>query len=277
MSTLIVGFDSAWTAPKSGGLVGVIIHDNGDLHEIGPPQRATFLEAEAIISDWQATWLPSATTIMLDQPTIVPNSQGQRPVENIVASPVSLRKGGVQPANTSRDAMFGPRAPVWSFLDRFGGPANPLNPTSCTQVYETYPVLTLIALGWILPDTLPAGRLPKYNPDRRKTFSVQDWQHVCDMLFVACNKLGLEKISIWIKMIRNSARPGKGDQDCLDACICLLVALHLSHNRACLMIGDQQSGYMVVPANPELISELETRCVTTGRTPDQWVRLLGAK
>jgi hypothetical protein len=56
----------------------------------------------------------------------------------------------MQPANTAREEMFGKEAPVWPFLKRFGGPADPLEPIANTRVFETYPV---IALGWILPDS----------------------------------------------------------------------------------------------------------------------------
>lgn len=119
--------------------------------------------------------------MLLDQPTIVTNATGQRPVENLVGSPVSLRYGGMQPANTSRGEMFGNNAPVWPFLARFGGPADPLQPVAGTRVFETYPVLAMIALGWILPDSRVTGRLPKYNPERRKTFSIADWKHVCGL------------------------------------------------------------------------------------------------
>ena len=67
---------------------------------------------------------PKATIVMLDQPTIVPNAIGQRPVENIVDPIVSLPYGGMEPTSSSRREMFGPAAPVWQFLDRFGGAAD---------------------------------------------------------------------------------------------------------------------------------------------------------
>jgi hypothetical protein len=44
--------------------------------------------------------------------------------------------------------MFGAEAPIWPFLRRFGGPENPLKPVADTRVFETYPVLALIELGW---------------------------------------------------------------------------------------------------------------------------------
>lgn len=50
-----------------------------------------------------------------------------------------------------------------------------------TGVIETYPVLTMIALRWTLPepDGRLTGRLPKYNPKVRSKFLLEDWQHVC--------------------------------------------------------------------------------------------------
>jgi predicted RNase H-like nuclease len=133
-SILLIGFDSAWTAKKSGALVGTLYSDDGTLCDLGPPQRAKYSEAEKIILQWQNTWKPQHTVIMVDQPTIVKNSLGQRPVENIVGSLVSLRYGGMQPANTSKKVMFGKAAPVWQFLNSFGGAANPLVLTSETLV-----------------------------------------------------------------------------------------------------------------------------------------------
>jgi hypothetical protein len=65
-----------------------------------------------------------------------------------------------------------------------------------TLVFETYPVLTMIALGWSLPDSSrPAGRLPKYNPGRRRTFAPADWRHVCRMTSAALREHRLTPIT----------------------------------------------------------------------------------
>ena len=195
MTTLLVGFDSAWTATNSGALVGVLHRDDGMFHELGPPRIADYGDAEAVILQWQAEQTPTATIVLLDQPTIVNNSAGQRPVENIVGSPISRRYGGMQPANIAKEKMFGKEAPVWPFLTRFGGPADPLEPLVGTRVFETYPVLAIIALGWTLPDSRTTGRLPKYNPERKKTFSTSDWQHVCGLVSDAFRDRGLMGIA----------------------------------------------------------------------------------
>ena len=272
MSTLLVGFDSAWTPTNAGALVGVLRSDDGTLHELGPPRIVDYREAESVILKWQAERVPTATIVLLDQPTIVKNASGQRPVENIVGSPVSLRYGGVQPASTARKEMFGKDAPVWSFLTRFGGPADPLGPVSDTRVFETYPVLAIIALGWTLPDARAGGRLPKYNPQRRKTFSHADWQHVCGLVTGAFRQRGLMEIVRWLDGAARNASPRKGDQDGLDACLCLLVALYLAERKDCLMVGDRQTGYIVVPYGAGLHGELVDRCNLTGRAPPEWVR-----
>lgn len=100
MTTLLIGFDSAWTAGNSGALVGAVRHAGRGIQELGTPQVVDYLDAERVILAWQAQHSPSTTIILLDQPTIVANAAGQRPVENLVASVVSRRYGGVQPANT---------------------------------------------------------------------------------------------------------------------------------------------------------------------------------
>jgi len=52
MTTLLFGFDSAWTPTNSGALVGVLHRDDGTFHEFGPPRIADYGEAEAVILQW---------------------------------------------------------------------------------------------------------------------------------------------------------------------------------------------------------------------------------
>jgi len=272
MDTLLVGFDSAWTPTNSGALIGVLRADDGTFNELGPPQVVNYRQAELKILDWQSQINPGATMVLLDQPTIVNNVSGQRPVENLVGSPVSRRYGGMQPANTSKNQMFGNAAPVWTFLNRFGGPADLCEPVKGTWVIETYPVLTLIALGWVLPDSRPTGRLPKYNPAHKKRFSSSDWQHVCRLASSAFEERDLKEVAVWLNSLAQINAPRKRDQDGIDACLCLLTALCLVETRECLMVGDLYTGYIVVPYEESLFKELEARCEQTGRAPSEWVR-----
>jgi predicted RNase H-like nuclease len=251
MTIALVGFDSAWTRTNKG--------------------------AQGAILKWQTEQAPTATIVLLDQPIIVENPKGQRPVENIVGSVVSRRRGGTLPANTSNKEMFGRDAPIWPFLKQFGGPANPLERVADTRVIETYPVLAMIALGWMLKDDEHAtGRLPKYNPERRKTFSISDWQHVCKKASGAFREFRLAEIVGWIDELPRTS-PRKKDQNGLDACLCLLVALYLAERKDCLMVGDLQTGYIVVPHGTELRAELDARCNNTRRTASEWVRVFHRK
>jgi predicted RNase H-like nuclease len=274
MSALLVGFDSAWTTSNSGAIAGCVRLDDGSLRELGEPRVVDFPVATDIIVEWQRQEDAATTLVLLDQPTIVKNASGQRPVENIVSSAVSLRYGGMQPANTSKTEMFGVEAPVWPFLARFGGAVDPCRPGMATSVLETYPVLMMIAMGWMLPDHRPKGRLPKYNPERRKTFSLSDWAHVCAKASAEFRHRGLGGVADWIDAVAEQRRPRKSDQDKLDACLCLLVALDLAEYRNCLMVGNVESGYIVVPDANDLRAELVTRCDDTGRTPADWVRVI---
>jgi predicted RNase H-like nuclease len=127
MSTLLIGFDSAWTAHNSGAITAALHCGNGKYADLGPPQVADFPEAKALITHWQTVLLPTSTVVLLDQPCIVANATGQRPVENIAGSLVGLRRGAMPPANTSKASMFGETAPVWDFLNQFGGRPHEFN------------------------------------------------------------------------------------------------------------------------------------------------------
>ncbi len=275
MAILLVGFDSAWTAKNYGALVGATFENNGALRSLGLPQIVRYGEAERQVLSWQKEEQVSSTIVMLDQPTIVPNNKGQRPVEHIVGSIVGLRRGGMQPANTSKLGMFDTAAPIWQFLSTFGGPVNPYTPSGITHVYETYPVLTMIALGWTLEDTRASGRLPKYNPARRKTFRIEDWRHVCKQVSALMNMYRLLNLADWLQQMALRDRPTKSDQDGLDACICLLVAIQLARNENCLVIGNYETGYIVVPDSQAIRDELKFRCDLTAKNHLEWIRTVG--
>ena len=168
--------------------------------------------------------------------------------------------------------MFGTGAPVWPFLARFGGAANPNGQLAGTLVFETYPILAMIALNWILEDPRPTGRLPKYNPERRRTFSIPDWQYVCNQASGIFRERQLDDVVDWIDQVSTKTSPRKADQDGLDACLCLLVAVYLAERQVCLMVGNIETGYIVAPYCERLNQELDARCRKTSRAPSEWIR-----
>lgn len=294
MRFLLVGFDSAWSADNLGSIVAVLQDETGAFREVGSLPRegkgvqnqvvnlAKFRDALRLIKEWKSKYEPLRTIVLMDQPTIVKNKRGQRPVERIVSSAVSRRGGGVQPAYTAKVKLFGSCAPVWEFLNEFSGPANLRRPLlKETAVFETYTALTLIALGWTLPQSSDPkkSRLPKYNPKNQKNFSISDLRFVCQKLRNAFQLRGLLKISEWLKDASKKVeqaknrREAKQVQDCIDACICLLVALYLVEGKKCLIVGNQKEGYIIVPYNECLVTELYERCEKIALKPSDWIRV----
>lgn len=285
-STLVIGFDSAWSGNNSGAIVGVLKQGNGSYEPLGDPLPVNFDEATTQINEWKNKHHPATTLILIDQPIIVENKTGQRPVENIAGSPVGKRYGGVQPANRGKVNMFGEGAPIWNFLHDHHACIDPTKFTQsqpATWVIETYPVLTLIALNWLLDDDHPnprkTGRLPKYNP-ANINFMLDDWKFVCGKTANAFMQIRLRHLAKWIKAAKDNLfrvhatrEERKQLQDGLDACLCLLVGLHLIEGLECLMVGNMKSGYMVVPYEKPLYQELEDLCNETNRKPSSdWLR-----
>jgi predicted RNase H-like nuclease len=281
-TTLVIGFDSAWSGNNSGAIVGVLKRGDGSCEPLGGPLSANFDQATTQINAWKKDHDLTATLILIDQPIIVENKSGQRDVENLVSSTVGKRYGGVQPANKGKVEMFGKGAPILKFLDDHYACLDPTKFTQsqlATWVIETYPVLTMIALNWLLADNHPnprqTRRLPKYNPANRK-FSPYDWEFVCEHAAKAFEQMGMQHLAEWI--INNPLPEKRGErkklQDRLDACLCLLVGLYLIEGRECLMIGNMESGYMVIPHGMQLHDELVARCEDTGRRHADWVRKL---
>ena len=87
---------------------------------------------------------------------------------------------------------------------------------------------------------------------------------------------GLAEITQRIDDAAGIQAPRKCHQDGLDACLCLVVALCVAEPTDYLMVGDRQTGYIIVPYGTGLRAELETRCNQTGRAPSEWVRTIRA-
>jgi len=268
-SRLLVGFDSAWTARNTGGLVGLLFHDDGRYETMGPPISVNFNDAETIIHEWQTKYPFHKTLVLVDQPLVVKNISGQREVESIVGSSVSLRYGGMQPANKRRTGMFDDDAPLWKFTENFGNSLGVGSLGSSCCLIETYPVLTLIALELVRADIRPNGRLPKYNP-ARKSFQQNDWDFLCARIADFFDKPDVRDVCNWLRN-QSGKKPNKKDQDGLDACICLLVAMHIAEGKSCLQIGNSESGEIVVPYLETLATELRERCARINKDPGEWV------
>jgi len=307
-SLLVIGFDSAWSPMKQGAIAGALIEQDGSITEMATPQSndtpspvvVGFQQARQCISAWQEdAGGPGqcSTLIFIDQPIIVENQTGQRPVEHIVSSPVGRCGGGVQPANRQKTVLFGDDAPIREFLHDCCLRWAPLVTQSAhlpglrglekAAVAETYPALAMISMGWLLSSSVASemgenvgtvGRIPKYNP-RNKNFSRSDWNYVCRRTANGLRERRLVNLAEWAQTQcctddRSIPKPRKQQQDKLDACICLLVALHFSAGERSLFVGNTSDGYMLVPYGSGLHEDLIARCCVTNRDPAEWVRVV---
>ncbi len=257
-STIIFGFDSAWTdaAKAPGAICAIAFNDRGQVkfHE---PRLVSFAQALAFIEALRADF--AVSLVALDQPTIVPNRTGSRPVDKVAASLVSFVGGGVQPANRSKIGMFCDDAPVWSFISKLNATETPIEARAARAghfVIEVFPALALPSLADEFSQRL---RAPKYNPQSRRKFRLTDWHSVANVLSATAEKLGVDALATWANGMHSVAQPRKSDQDRLDAALCALIGLvwRAGPVDASSMFGDLQCGYMVTPVSDATRPRLE--------------------
>jgi predicted RNase H-like nuclease len=250
---IYIGFDSAWTDnPKTPGSICAVGIENGRQTQFSAPRLVSFDQALTFVRRVRSD--SGNTLIALDQPTVVPNLTGMRPVERVAASLVSWLGGGVQPSNRGRVGMFCDASPIWHFLNLLGAVEDPEKARTATDglyLIEVFPALALASLGFEF-----FGRLrgPRYNPARKKTFRADDWIRVADATEREARRLGCEELAGWCRNARGVARPRKANQDMMDSVLCVLTALRLrlDFRVASLLLGDLTTGYMVLPASPQV-------------------------
>ena len=258
MDTLI-GFDSAWTDnAKAPGAIAALRVEGDRVVEWFPPELVSFDGALAFIARVRAP--DGMTLVALDQPTIVPNATGMRPVERAAASLISWLGGGVQPSNTGRVGMFCAASPVWSFLARLQAVENPEAARTATGGLFVMEVFPALALASFEADFFGRLAAPRYNPSRHKTFKNADWQRVATSAAAAADKLGSREMAAWCRDAAVLERPRKADQDRLDAVLCTIVAWtwRCRPRTESLLLGDLSSGYMVLPVSGPVRERLET-------------------
>jgi predicted RNase H-like nuclease len=244
----LVGFDSAWTDnEKAPGAICAVRQVGSEIQSVREPRLVNFNAALAFI---RSVYDPDGVTIIgFDQPTIVPNDTGCRPVERAVGSLVSWLGGGVQPANRGRARMFDKSAPVWKFLDKLKAIEHPERARTEKVglfILEVFPALALASMN---PKFF--GRLagPRYNPNRRRTFSMESWVAVAETACSVARRLNYEPVADWCSDLKLLNSPRKSDQDKLDSIICMLVAAcwRSDPRPQMAIVGDLSNGYIITP------------------------------
>lgn len=253
----IVGFDSAWTdKPNAPGAV-CVLRAEGTGWAFNPPELCRFSQAlEAIQRERDQS---DYCLVAIDQPTIVPNVSGSRPVDKLAASVISYVGGGVQPANRSKLGMFDDGAPIWQFKTALGATEDPeLARSAAAGLYimEVFPAFALPSIEARFYGRHAAAR---YNPANRKKFQHEHWLAVITAVERFAAVLGVGGAADWCHSHRNLVSPRKAHQDLLDAVICALIALHwlVADRSASMMIGAPETGYMVTPVSSDVRTRIE--------------------
>ena len=247
---IFTGFDSAWTDnPKKPGAIASIVLDADGRLRLLPPEPATFCHARETITELAS--MAPLHIVGIDQPIIVPNSTGSRPADKVVASLISKMKGGVQPANRGKANMFGDDAAVWPFLESIPhrqSPAAAIGADTGKVIMEVFPALAILGL---FPWFTNRGRQPKYNPERRKTYQPADWRRLVWRLSRHGTEMRMDGLHDWARSMLALPRPGKADQDAVDAVICAIQAFHWWRwgFEGSAVIGDEKTGYIVGVVN----------------------------
>lgn len=255
MRQTIIGFDSAWADNSPGGICSLTL-DKGKIVEFLKPRLVRFSDAALFVQT--AKNHSAYVLIALDQPTLVPNSSGIRPVERVAGAIVNRIGGGVQPTNTSKVSMFGRSAPIWSFLDTINARENPVVARNANQGVFLIEVFPALALPSLIPEIWQRKRAAKYNPVARN-FSPLDWKLVTAGMADLAKKHGLVEIAETMSALNNIPAPRKGDQDKLDAVISLMIGYIWRYGdpEKSIVIGDEYNGYMVAPASSEIKKHLK--------------------
>jgi predicted RNase H-like nuclease len=247
-STIIFGFDSAWTdAAKAPGAICAIAFDERGQVEFHEPRLVSFADARAFIGSLRQKF--SVSLVALDQPTVVPNSAGSRPVDKVAGSLVSFVGGGVQPANRSKIGMFCDDLPVWSFLSDLNATQDPIEARTASAGHFLIEVFPALALPAFEDDFSQRLRAPKYNPQNRKKFRLEDWRSVTRVIQTTAQDFDVSGLADWSDRMHALSQPRKADQDKLDAALCALIGLawRAGPVSCSAMLGDLTNGYMVTP------------------------------
>jgi len=272
---VVVGFDSAWTdKPGRPGAICAAHWRGRACAGFEPPRLASFAEGISFIREVERPGV--ALIVALDQPTIVRNQTGSRPVDKIAGSLISWMGGGVQPANRSKVGMFDDRAPIWGFLIDLAAvqaPEDARSAGSGRHLIEVFPALALAALD---PAFFGRNLGPRYNPQRRKTFKIDHWCAVLRVVADEARRLGCDGAATWVGNL-DQEQVRKEDQDRLDALICLLVGLRwrLEPRARSVMIGCLDHGYMIAPTTAMMHERLSTAAALRGVPVDKFIQPAG--
>ena len=258
-----IGIDLAWGAKNTTAAVALR----------GDATAAAFLAvSEALTDDAEILAFVAAhddggaMIIAIDAPTRVPNESGRRPCEAILSRCMRRAEAGPHPANrrllSGADGIIRGERLV-AALESQGIKHTPyleMSPAPVRAAFEAFPHPAHIAL-FALEKTLKYKAKPGRTAEGRHIV-LRQYADLLRSLTAADPPLHLsEETADW--MLRDPATLKsaalKRHEDALDALTCAYIALyrHRWGDDRCPVVGDLESGYIVVPAN-----ETMKRCFT---------------
>lgn len=267
MREVIVGFDSAWADnPKVPGAICALVFEDGRLREFHEPRNVGFSTALTFVSG--IVQEEDYLLVAVDQPIIVANLTGSRPCERVAATLISRLQGGVQPGRRSGGGarFFGDDAPIWRFLDGARLETNAYAARSAVSGRYAVEVFPALSLPFIEPEFHRRGLAAKYNPAKPRKFRLDDWQMVCSAAAGLAGSLEIGALAGWLSAMKLEARPSKGDQDCLDAALCLLIGLKWRRGRSdeTFIVGCGEHGYILAVGAPREVEGLQRAALERG-------------
>ena len=260
--TRYIGIDLAWGNKNT--TAAVVLESLSD----DPASGARYVAAaenltddDSIIAFVKAHDTGRNVLVSLDAPTLVPNANGRRPCEAVLARCLRKQEAGPHPANRTllakEGGVRGERL-VARLAAEQGITHTPYveeMPGATRAAFEVYPHPAHIAL-FGLTKTLKY----KTKPDRtreQRIIAFRRYASLLEGLRGSVPPLYLpEEADFWLR--RDPAKLGtaalKRHEDALDALTCAYVALYrLAWGEVrCPAIGDLKSGYIVTPANAEM-------------------------
>lgn len=108
----------------------------------------------------------------------------------------------------------------------------------------------------------------RYNPARRARYLHEHWGLVLTCISRAGARLQITGIEECCRAHHEISRPGKSDQDLLDAVLCAIVGVWwlVEDRSTSIMIGDLTEGYMIAPAT-EAVRERLARAARRTMVP----------
>jgi predicted RNase H-like nuclease len=239
MQAVFTGFDSAWSAVRSGAICDLLL-DGGALRLAADPVAANWDCALARAREDKKVDLQ---VWAVDQPLLVCNEEHCRPVERDLASALMADFGcGAHSSNLGLSA-WAEGAPVWKFIGALQERDYQHNPMAIPGAesgrfyFECYPHPAILGL-------FNLSRILKYKVDHR---NLNDWQALIRLLrSLASAELSIR--NIW-SYVQEDLPQNKRNEDKVDSIISAYVAAYwwkFGVQRS-TVIGDLSTGYMVTP------------------------------